>query len=261
MTIEEFKSILHKIMPNAMTSDIEKYAVPIMETMDRYNISTVLRQQHFLAQLGHESGELRYSEEIASGAAYEMKKSLGNIYPGDGRKYKGRSFGMITGRANYTEYDNYKKAKGAIIKNPTLLATNPDLVVDPAGWYWHTRNINKLADKNDLVGVTRRINGGVSGLKDRQRIFANAVKYLKEPVVITTDVEEPKPIVETPVTAPKMSNIDIQRALNRGAKTRLKIDGIIGPKSVAAIKKFQKLKGLVEDGELNTATLIALSKI
>ena len=55
-----------------------------------YQINTPLRICAFLAQVGHESGQLRYAEEIASGAAYEGRKDLGNVHPGDGRKYKGR---------------------------------------------------------------------------------------------------------------------------------------------------------------------------
>jgi putative chitinase len=92
------------ILINATQQLIDLYAGPLAAKMAAAAITTPLRQAHFLAQLGHESGELRYTEELASGDAYEGRRDLGNTVPGDGRRFKGRGLIQLTGRANYQAY-------------------------------------------------------------------------------------------------------------------------------------------------------------
>ena len=168
---------LRLIMLRCSEKDAEAFADPLEACMQRYEINTPLRRAHFLAQLGHESGELRWKEELASGAAYEGRRDLGNIHPGDGRKYKGRGLIQLTGRHNYTEYAKILKERGDmrdIVAHPELVATDPDLCVDTAGRYWHSRGLNKYADADDVITVTKRINGGLNGIDDRKRLLARA---------------------------------------------------------------------------------------
>jgi len=150
----------------------------ILEAMTKRAITTPLRQAHFLAQIGHESAELRFREEIASGRAYEGRRDLGNIHPGDGVRFKGRGLIQLTGRANYTEYGENIGRRDEILEHPEIVATDPVLCVDVAGWYWETRHINALADQDDLVRVTKRINGGTRGLADRRRLLLRAKAML-----------------------------------------------------------------------------------
>jgi putative chitinase len=104
-------------------------------------------------------------EELASGQAYEGRKDLGNIQPGDGKRFKGRGLIQLTGRSNY---EQYSKDRGIdFIKNPELIATDPNNCVDVAGWYWNSRNLNKYADQDNVRKITKRINGGYNGLEDR----------------------------------------------------------------------------------------------
>ena len=92
---------LSLIMESASSDLTEKYLVPINETMKIFGITKPLRIAHFLAQIAHETGELKFSEEISSGAQYEGRRSLGNTQPGDGERFKGRGLLQLTGRSNY----------------------------------------------------------------------------------------------------------------------------------------------------------------
>lgn len=155
------------IMKNARTADIGRYFPALTTAMAANNINTPLRMAHFLAQIGHESGDLRYSEELASGDAYEGRASLGNTQPGDGRRFKGRGLIQLTGRANYTAYSTARNADYTTGDNPRLIATDPHLAVDVSCWFWVTNGLNALADADNVREVTRTINGGYNGLDDR----------------------------------------------------------------------------------------------
>lgn len=170
------KEDLKKIMPSATSANINKYHPHLNTTMQKYRINTPVRIAHFISQLAHETMSFRYSEEIASGAAYEGRANLGNTQPGDGRRFKGRGLIQLTGRANYTDY---KKASGIdVVSNPEIVSEDPHVCVDVAGWFWKKNNINTLADKDDVRAVTRRINGGYNGLADRTNYLKNAKQVL-----------------------------------------------------------------------------------
>jgi len=162
------------VLIDADAGHIDTFFDPILATLARYDITTPLRIAHFLAQIAHESGCLVYTEEIASGKAYDGRADLGNTEPDDGPRFKGRGLIQLTGRFNY---QNYGKACGRDLEhgtNPGLVATDPALATDVAGWFWAGRNLNALADKDDLDGITRRINGGLNGLADRAAFLARA---------------------------------------------------------------------------------------
>lgn len=156
-------------MPLSSQEQADTFAAPLVAAMKANQINTPLRQAHFLAQLGHESGSLRYTAELASGAAYEGRTDLGNTQPGDGPRFKGRGLIQITGRTNYTNYGNDRGQDYITGLNPNLLATDPDIAADCSGWFWATRHLNELADNDDLLTITKRINGGTNGLDDRAR--------------------------------------------------------------------------------------------
>lgn len=170
MTLDQ----LIKIMPYARTR-APAFLDPLNAAMAEFEITTPARQASFLAQVGHESAQLRYLLELASGAAYEGRKDLGNTFVGDGVRFKGRGLIQVTGRANYT-------ACGAglgldLIAHPELLE-QPVNACRSAGWFWKTHALNELADAGDQVRVTRRINGGINGLADRLALFDVAKRVL-----------------------------------------------------------------------------------
>lgn len=156
---------LRTAMPGARLADVQKFLKPINDTMAKYMINTPLRQAHFLCQIAWESGQLRYTEEIASGAAYDTgakAKALGNTpeKDGDGQRYKGRGLIQITGRTNYKKYGAYigKDMENLQQKN-WLLLKEPTLAADSAGWFWLTHGLNTKADRDEHTNITKIING------------------------------------------------------------------------------------------------------
>ena len=134
-------------------------------------LDTGLRLAHFMGQCAHESGGFRYMEEIASGAAYEGRVSLGNTQPGDGKRYKGRGPIQLTGRANYRSFG---REVGIDFESHPEAVAFPSIGLMAAVRYWNSRNLNAKADADDLMGITKAINGGTNGLEDRKAKTAKA---------------------------------------------------------------------------------------
>lgn len=162
---------LTRIMPGLSASKAQQYLPHLNKAMQEAGIVGKQRQAAFLAQLGHESGGLRYMEEIASGAAYEGRRDLGNTRPGDGTRYKGRGPIQLTGRANYRSAG---RALGLNLEANPEQAARPSVGFRIAAWFWNSRGLNKLADSGAFREITRRINGGFNGLMDRLRYWARA---------------------------------------------------------------------------------------
>lgn len=142
---------------------------------EEFDVNTPGRWQHFLAQVLHESGAFRYTEEIYDGHGYEGRKDLGNTQAGDGKRFKGRGLIQLTGRANYTAYEH--DTGSPVVAHPTLLA-EPEDAVRSALWYWHKHKLNAIADEDDFVLITKRINGGTNGIKERRAYLDKARKVL-----------------------------------------------------------------------------------
>lgn len=182
----------------ALSADhASKFLVYLNDTCVQFDISTPVRQLCFLAQVGHESGGLFFTEELASGAAYEGRKNLGNTQPGDGIRFKGRGLIQVTGRTNYGVVG---KALGVdLIKDPTLLGGKNVLKCSAAqlknaalsaGWFWNSRKLNTIADLinitkpidtgtnlDNFIAITKKINGGINGLNDRLSRYKHGLKF------------------------------------------------------------------------------------
>jgi putative chitinase len=171
ITIDQLK----KIMPRLSDEKAALYFPPLTDAMQSREINTRLRMAAFLSQLAHESADLRYMEEIASGEAYEGRKNLGNVNPGDGKRYKGRGPIQLTGRANYQAYGELLELD--LINNPEQ-AASPEVGFKIAALYWHIKKLNALADLENMKEITRRINGGYNGLEDRMRRYELAKQVL-----------------------------------------------------------------------------------
>ena len=163
---------------NAPEANLALYATALSTRMHDREITGSLREAHFLAQIGHESGELRYAEELASGEAYEGRKDLGNTEPGDGPRFKGRGLIQLTGRTNYLKYGQAIGKDLVTNDHWKLVAEEPELAVDVACWYWDTHHLNQSADEDDITTITRRINGGLNGLDSRKALLTRAKFFL-----------------------------------------------------------------------------------
>ena len=166
------------ILPNA--GQVAGVYVPVLNTaMNRYQIVGSKRVAAFIAQIGYESGQLKYVKEIwgptLAQTRYEGRADLGNTQPGDGSKYRGRGLIQITGRANYKACG---EALGLDLINQPELLEKPQHACMSAAWFWATKGLSTLADEGKFETITRRINGGFNGLADRQMLYARALKVL-----------------------------------------------------------------------------------
>lgn len=189
LTLEQLKRIFPRAGRRA-----EVFVGPINTAMDEFGIDTPLRQAAFLAQIGHESGQLYYVEEIASGNVYTDREDLGNTRPEairiaamhgmqTGPFYKGHGLIQITG------YDNhliYGRALGIDAVNEPALLTVPIYAARSAGAFWQRNSVNKWADARDIDGVSDVINrgrktaryGDANGFRDRLALYELAKEVL-----------------------------------------------------------------------------------
>jgi len=170
--------LLRLLWPDAPRTRLEHLGPALLAMMQRRAISSDLRVAHFLAQVGHECGQLRWLEELATGAAYEGRRDLGNLRAGDGPRFKGRGLIQLTGRANYSHFGADLGCAAEILADPDLVAEDRALCVETAGWYWSGRGLDALADRDDLIAVTRRINGGTNGLMHRAALLTRGKALL-----------------------------------------------------------------------------------
>lgn len=193
-----FQSIA-AVLPAASKESFSLYLPYLDGIAGTYEINTPLRQAHFLAQIAHESGGFRLNKENLNYSAqalgsvfrkyfptaqqaaqyarqpeaianvvYANRMGNGDTASGDGWRYRGRGLVQLTGKYNYLVY---AKERGQdFVNNPDLLL-EPVWSIDVAGWFWKSRGLNTLADKDDVRGITKLINGGYNGLDDR-------IKYL-----------------------------------------------------------------------------------
>jgi len=191
------------------TSELaDTWADALDETCERFEINDPFRIAGFLSQVAHESSgfkfvveNLNYStvglmrvwptrfktEEIASAYARKPESIANRVYAdrmgnrnegsGDGWKYIGRGLMQLTGRNNYTAYAT--KCGNDAVNHPEIVE-EPKYASESAGWFWNVNRLNALADKQDVVGMTKRINGGTHGLDDRQTKYAKLIDYFNQ---------------------------------------------------------------------------------
>jgi len=189
---------------------------PLTRAFLEYSIDTPLREAHFIAQISHESNgfkslreNLNYSvdgllktfsrqriseadarkygrtdsqpanQQMIANTIYGRdwgRKNLGNIAEDDGWKYRGAGLIQLTGRANFTKAN--QDLNFDLVNRPERVAEDNLIAALAAGWFWESKNLNVFADKDDIVAITQRINGGTLGLDDRKKRLAVAKAVL-----------------------------------------------------------------------------------
>lgn len=226
-------------------------------TLDSYEISTRLRIAHFLGQTCHESAGFRTTEEFATGDAYEGRRDLGNTQKGDGRRYKGRGLLQLTGRANYREYGKLLKVD---LENNPDRAAEPVLSLRIACEYWKSRKINAACDRDDLITVTRLINGGTNGLEDRRDKTSRAkAAIIRIEGILLGGVPsiDSRPVLRRGSKGDAVVNLQL---LLRKLGFMLGVDGDFGAGTEVAVARFQRDLKLEVDGIVGPGTWAALDK-
>jgi putative chitinase len=257
MGFEITPALLRKIEPGANQWVIDALAPHLNKWMPHYSIDSTKEIHHFLPQLGHESAHFRTLTEYADGSAYEGRRDLGNVYAGDGRRYKGRGPIQCTGRNNYRFYG---QRIGVDLENNPEKAAEPEIGVRIACEYWTVNGLGKIAETDRgivqgpngpvdtteiaLQQITKRINGGYNGLADRRnclrRVMAaipgasfapvNQVKYQPAPVA-------PNELPQGPIAAPAADSWWSNSSIQATGASLLGtiINGVNNPYSLAAI--------------------------
>jgi len=174
--------MMHHQVQHAQVSlaNAARYLPHFKSYMPKYGINTRLRKAHFLGQIALETNLLLWSEELASGSAYEDRDDLGNTEPGDGQRFKGRGLLQVTGRSNYQLYGDDISMNMLVSPNEKTLSTDPAQAVRSACWFWYYNNLNDPADEDNGTAVSRIINGRHSKtLKERAFYTARAKFFLK----------------------------------------------------------------------------------
>ena len=200
--------LLQSICPKTKRAILEQYVEPFNEIGEYYEMfENPKRIAAFIAQTAHESGGFNFVQENLNYGAkglvgtfkkyfpteaiakeYERKpeKIANRVYAnrmkngdeasGDGWKFRGRGLIQLTGRDNYTRF---AKAVDMTLDEAIAYLETPSGAVASAGWFWNVNKLNIYCDKDDFIGLTKRVNGGTIGLHDRLHHYELALEALK----------------------------------------------------------------------------------
>lgn len=212
MVVEEKKDLitleqLLEINDNLNKTKCEEYIKAFNEVLPIYNINTPLRICHFLAQVLHESGHLKYESENLNYSASALRSVFGKYFKtdseaekyarqpekianrvyanrmgngseesGDGWKYRGRGLIQLTGKDNYNNCGNCIGYD--LLNKPDCITENKSVSLRTACWFWNKNSLNNYADNDDIVSITKKVNGGLNGIESRKEIIGRAKKIL-----------------------------------------------------------------------------------
>jgi len=273
-----------------ISADADDWYDALCELLPKYGITTERRVAHFLSQCAHESGGFRKLEENLNYSAKALravfgryfgdapkrdadeyhrqpemianyvymdefrKYKMGNVEEGDGWRFRGRGLKQLTGRENYTKFG---ASIGMTAEEAAEYVATPAGAIESACWFWDNKNLNDIADGDDVKRMTKIINGGSIGLEDRQKRYVHAMKVLgmdaEDLAADDDDIQEILDDIGVLRKGAKGEGVKImQEALGISA------DGDFGPGTERALKAWQSANGLVADGIAGPATFSKL---
>jgi len=265
----------------------EWYVIAV-DIFQKYDITTTNRIAGFMAQCAHESGDFRVLEENLNYSAEALNKTfgryfgpppkrnaeeyarnpqklanyvymdefrsptgrLGNTQPGDGWRFRGGGIKQLTGRNNFTHFgqsidmtaehaaDYVRTKKGAF---------------ESACWFWQTNNLARFADRDDIDGMSRAVNGGTIGIEDRCNRYARAKTILGQQVASTPvkpQITDAVTALQQPTTLRQGSRGDLVSQIQRAL--RIVADGVFGPGTDQAVRSWQRINRYTPNGVLDT---------
>lgn len=196
------------VVPDLRKDRADEFVASFNMWAVHFGIDTPLRAAHYLSQVFHESACLKHTEENlnysvdgllrtfpkyfrtrqeAEAYARKPEKIANRVYAnrmgngseasGDGWKYRGRGFIMTTGKDNYRLYAKSDWCVGDLMANPEWLASSPG-DQKSSMFFWQRNNCNRYADRDDVKGLTKKINGGYNGLEQRKDLLSRFKKVL-----------------------------------------------------------------------------------
>lgn len=280
------QSQLQKIIPR--NQEVQQWHEALTNVLPKYNINTALRVASFVSQCAHESYDftileenLNYSKNAletvfsryfgnppkrdADEYARNPKKianyvymdeyrryKMGNIYPGDGWRFRGKGLKQVTGRDNVTQF---AKSIGITAEQASEYLLTKEGALKSACWYWDTHSLNEVADTGNVIRLTKKINGGTNGLKDRVERFEHAMQVLGQSVTPTNFIDEVDYEYE-------VDDMGLLRKGSQGSGVRIlqknlgiAVDGIFGSHTEAVLKDWQRRNQLLVDGIAGPNTL------
>ena len=254
-------------------------AEALNESFDKYEINTVNRAAGFLAQCGHESNGFtvlkenlnysadgltkifhKYFPDATSAAPYARnpEKIANKVYAnrmgngpessGDGFRYCGRGAIQLTGKDNYSRF---AASVGMTLDECVADLETLDGAIESACWFWKANGLNAICDADDIVKMTKKINGGTIGLDDRTAHY-NKAKQVLAGGSIPESAPQAAATTEY-VTVRVGSNNDTVKAVQKALGQTP--DGKFGPGTEKAVKAWQTAHGLTADGVVGPATI------
>jgi predicted chitinase len=266
----------------ATGANADKYLDTLNAAMAVHGIDSELRISHFLAQVMHESGCLRLTEENLKYSAEGLRKVFRKYFPtdaeaqayarqperigsrvyggrmgngpestGDGYRYRGRGLIQLTGKDNYRSFAQWVGAD--VVAHPDWVAER--YAVESAVYFWEKSGLNALADIDDLSAITRRINGGLNGYEDRHALLLKARRALAELAAAGAVETTPAPPALQPTHCVKASQLTLRSAPVVAERTKLallnqgKAVQVLGAASEPGWARVRvSLSGLVREG-------------
>lgn len=252
----------------------------MLEIFPKYDITTVQRVAGFIAQCGHESAGFRVLSENLNYSAkalnaifgkyfarrgidaneyhrqpekianhiYANRMDNGDTATGDGWRFRGGGYLQLTGRYNYTQF---AKSVDMTPEEATDYVRTPMGAIESACWFWKENNINRYCDRMDILGMTKRINGGTIGLADRMKHWAEAIEVLGgEAPELPDDNPQGYTVIKRGSTGEQVKKVQAQLGITE--------DGDFGPGTEAAVKAWQAENDLTADGIVGPKTMKAM---